>query len=288
MHNPATVLPSMRSLIRDAEHRLRAAGCDEARRNAELLLDHVLGIADASLRVVRPLSPEELERFRSLLHRRAMREPLQYITGSCEFMGHTLAVNRGVLIPRPETEVLAERAMAILSAGATPRPAVLDVGTGSGNIAVALAARLPDAEITAVDLSPEALAVAASNIRRHVPGRVELIEADVFGDLLPGRTFDLIVANPPYVAAEEFPRLQPEIVRFEPRRAVTDDGDGLRFHRRLAGIAGRLRPGGALCVEIGFGQRDPVEELFLAGGLTDVRVTADLEGIPRIVDGRRL
>lgn len=278
------------SLLGRAADHLRSLGFDEARLHAELLLAHVLGLPRIGLYLNfdRPLTAEETDHFKKLFRRRLNHEPLQYILGETEFMGLRIVVDPRVLIPRPETELLVERALAF-AAGLSGGPiAILDVGTGSGNIAVALAHRLRSASVTALDVSADALRVAGGNVERHVPGRVELVTGDLFSDVLPQRTFDLVVSNPPYIPLEEFPRLQPEVRNFEPRLATTDEGDGLRFHRRLVHLAWNfLKPGGAFMVEIGFGQAGAVSVLFSDAGFTGVDVTPDYAGIDRVVEGRK-
>jgi release factor glutamine methyltransferase len=276
------------SLLGAAADHLRSRGFDEARLHVELLLAHVLRLTRMGLYLQfdRPLTSTEVVAFKELFRRRLAHEPLQYILGETAFMGLTLAVSRDVLVPRPETELLVERAMAFANArgGAV---SVLDACTGSGCIAIAIAHFLPGAVVTGIDISEAALAVARENAGRLVPGRVELTAADLLGEPLPGRSFDLIVSNPPYVSAGEFEELEPEVREFEPRIATTDGADGLTFHRRLAVLArDRLTPGGAVMVETGFGQATQVAELFAAAGLTGVCITPDYAGIPRVVEGR--
>jgi release factor glutamine methyltransferase len=278
------------SLLGAAADYLRSRGFDEARLHVELLLSHVLRLTriDLYLQFDRPLTAAEVLQFKELFRRRLTHEPLQYILGETEFMGLALVVDAGVLVPRPETELLVERAIAFASARNSTPVSVLDACTGSGCIAVSLAHRVPGAVVTGIDISSAALRVAAANAGRHVPGRVELSEADLFSDFLPGRTFDLLVSNPPYISAEEFGRLEPEVREFEPRIATTDNADGFTFHRRLAEVArDRLKPEGAVMVEAGFGQAARVAEFFEAAGITGVCITPDYAGIPRIVEGRR-
>ncbi len=278
------------SLLGAAAGHLHARGFDEARLHAEYLLAHVLGLDRLGLYLQfdRPLTPHEVGTFRSLFRRRLSHEPLQYILGETGFMGLRIAVNPDVLIPRPETELLVERALAFAAERPGESLRILDACTGSGNIAVAIAHFLPGATVTAFDSSAEALRTAGINAERIVPGRVTLVEADLFREFLPGRSFDLILSNPPYIPAEEFSRLDPEVRVFEPRLATTDDGDGFRFHRRLALIGSeRLTAGGALMLEVGYGQAAAVASLMADAGLTGLVTTADSAGIPRVVEGRR-
>lgn len=279
---PWTVL----SLLTWAGNYLAEKGFDETRLHVELLLAHVLGISrlDLYLQFDRPLIPDELSRFKVLFRRRLTHEPLQYILGETEFMGLRLDVDRRVLIPRPETEQLVEEALALARRSGVGKVQIVDVGTGSGNIAIAMARMLPDALITAFDVSPEALAVARGNADRNGAANVTFEECDVFDECLTGRLFDLIVANPPYVAAGEYAGLQSEVRDFEPGIAVTDGGDGLRFIRRIARLAAeRLRPGGALCMEIAWNQGETAAAIVAAEGLREVEVKSDYAGHPRIV-----
>jgi release factor glutamine methyltransferase len=283
---PWTVL----SLLTWAGEYLAEKGFDETRLHAELLLAHVLGLSrlDLYLQFDRPLISGELGRFKALFRRRLAHEPLQYILGETEFMGCRLEVDSQVLIPRPETEQLVETAIGIARGTGGTGLEILDCGTGSGNIAIAMARMLPASAITACDVSPGALAVARRNAERNGTANVSFEESDLFGECLPGRSFDMIVANPPYVSAEEYAGLQAEVREFEPRIAVTDGGDGLRFIRRIARLAAeRLRPGGALCMEIAWNQADSARAIVAGEGLQQVQVRPDYAGHPRILTSVR-
>ncbi|MEW6509472.1 MAG: peptide chain release factor N(5)-glutamine methyltransferase [Bacteroidota bacterium] len=279
------------SLLRWAERYLTERGFDEARLHVELLLAHVLDVGRLQLYLQfdRPLTAEELAQFKELFLRRTRHEPLQYILGETLFMGLPISVDRRVLIPRPETELLVE---AVINAekgwGDARNIEILDVGTGSGNVAIALARFLPTAAVTSIDRDRDALAVAESNAQRnHVPG-IRFIECDLLSGQLPAGDFDVIVSNPPYVSEEEFASLQPEIREFEPRYAVTDGGDGLRFIRRIAALASeKLLPGGRVFLEIGYNQREAVTRILAEAGLESVAVRDDFAGNPRIASGRR-
>lgn len=278
------------SLLEWASGYLARRGFDEARLHVELMLAHVLGLKrlDLYLQFDRPLAPEERGAFRLLFERRLKHEPLQYILGHTEFMGLPLAVNRSVLIPRPETEVLVERALELLKEYASRPADVLEIGTGSGNIAVALGSMAPNTTIVSIDNSPEALKVAAGNVARHHLSNVTLLQADVFREFLPDRTFDLMISNPPYVPGDEFRALEPEVREYEPAAAVTDNATGMKILSRIAEIAPhRLRPGGILLMEVGHGQSDRVLGLMIGSGLTDVQLIPDFAHIPRVVQARR-
>ncbi len=268
-------------LLDDARRRLAAAPFRPSTREAALLLGRVLGLSEAEVlaRDDRRVEPPDAERFRSLLERRLRGEPVAYLLGEREFFGRPFAVDPRVLIPRPETEHLIEEALA-LELPAAPR--ILDVGTGSGAIAVTLALELPAARVTAVDLSPAALAVAAANAHRHgVADRVRLAALDLAVGLRLG-SFDLVVSNPPYVDPADRADLSPEIRDFEPAIALVAPGSGESVLVRLLSELDDLAPGTPLLLEIGQGQAGRLETLA-AGSLFELRcLRLDLAGIPRI------
>jgi release factor glutamine methyltransferase len=268
--------------LRSATAELERAGCPSPRVDAEWLLGHALGISRTKLFAdgVRPLEPEEEERVRALVARRARREPLAYILGEWGFRRLLLKVDRRALIPRPETEVLVGRCLALLAGIRQPR--VLDIGVGSGAIAIAIADEHPGASIVATDSSAGALELAADNrARAGLRDRVELVE----GDLFAGREgpFDLVVSNPPYVAADEIPSLQPEVRDFEPRAALLATGLTETLARRAPDVLGA---GGTLCLEVADGAAGDVAELLERLGYLEVTRTRDLAGRERVVDGR--
>lgn len=256
-------------------------GIDTPRLDAELLLADALGCEriDLYTDLLRPLNRDEIARYRDLVRRRAMREPVAYIRGRRGFRRLELAVTPAVLIPRPETEMLVELAMERAADGAR----VLDWGTGSGAVALALASERDDLVVTAVDISEEALAVAREN---DPGGRVEWVGSDGVA-ALQGRRFDLIVSNPPYLRDEELTTVAPEL-GFEPPGALASGPTGLECHERVVSDAVRaLGPGGWLLIEIGVGQHASVMDLMVAAGFADVRSWPDLAGIERVVGGRR-
>jgi release factor glutamine methyltransferase len=278
-----------RSVV-EARQRLRAAGIppDEADLDARLLAQHALGwsteryVADAN----EPASLAFAARFDSLVTRRAAREPFAYIVGYEEFWGLRIDVTPAVLIPRPETELLVE--LSRDECRAKPRMLVADVCSGSGCVAVAIARECNTASVVATDVSQAALAVARHNAARHrVADRIRFVEADLF-DAHSG-PFDLVVANPPYVAERDYSTLQPEVRDHEPAVALVAGADGLAVIRRLVADApARLRPGATLLFEFGYGQSDAVAELIsTTGGLTMVGLRPDLQGIPRVAVARR-
>jgi release factor glutamine methyltransferase len=263
---------------------LQDHGSTTPRLDAELLIGHALGLERIALYTGfdRPLTEPELAACRALLERRGRREPVAYIIGRCGFHDLDLAVDARVLVPRPETEVLVERCLALLGESA---PGVLDVGTGSGAIALAIKAARPDAHVTATDVSADALAVAGANAAA-LGLEVELLESDLLAGVA-GRRFDLIASNPPYIAEADMERLEPEVARFEPRLATVAGASGTEVLDRLIATApDALVEGGWLVVECGAGQAPRVQEAMAAAGGRDVFAERDLAGIERVVGGR--
>jgi release factor glutamine methyltransferase len=267
--------------VRDVERELGAAGVGAPRTDAEILVAHVLGVPRSVLRADgRELAPEALSSLRELTDRRRKREPLQHIVGEWGFRRLTLSVDGRALVPRPETEVVVERCLTLL--GELPAPRVLDVGTGSGAIALALADEHPGARVIAVDVDADALALARENAARTgLADRIELVEGDLFAGA--SGPFDLVVANPPYVRADEVDALEPEVRDHDPRRALVGPGVTDAIAR---GARGMLGPGGWLVLEVGDGQADEVAAFLGQLGYRDVAVTPDLAGTPRVVEGR--
>jgi release factor glutamine methyltransferase len=238
----------------------------------------------------RELTAPEADALRGMIQRRGQREPLQYITGSVSFCGLELTVNKSVLIPRPETELLAERAWKYLgSLPDHPAPRVLDLCCGSGCLAIALAARVPAALVTATDISDEALKVAQENIARHrLEERVELRQGDGVGALDSQVKFDLIVSNPPYIPSAEIEGLDPEVRDFEPRAALDGGPDGADFQRRIARETGPfLQPEGRVMVELEEESAEIARRIFAEAGWTVEGVEPDLNGKSRILIARR-
>ncbi len=264
--------------------RLEAADVGSPRMNAEVLLMFVLGAGRAYLYAhpERELTAEEETRYDEVLAQRATGMPSQYITGHQEFWGLDFVVSPAVLIPRPETEHLVEAVLEL--ARGVPRPKVVDVGTGSGCVAVALAHELKIGEIYGVDLSEDALEVARANAARlQLERRVQFLQSNVLKALSEVRDFDFVVSNPPYVGFNEADKVQKSVFEFEPRMAVFAGRHGLDVICPLIEQAhDALKPGGWLAVEIGYSMCDAVVNL-LSAMWNDIRVVPDLQGIPRVV-----
>jgi release factor glutamine methyltransferase len=276
--------------LRRAEQRLREAGVPDPALDAERLLSHVLGWDRAAIitgsAVALPAAEEP--RVFALVDERAARRPLQHLTGTQAFWRHDFVVSADVLIPRPETEILVEAALEAMRDLAAP--VVVDVGTGSGCVALSLAAERSDAVVHAVDASAAALAVAAENARRlGLPGRVELHEGDLLEPVARLRgAVHLVVSNPPYVDPSEIPSLAPEVRDHEPPAALLAPDPPYGIYERLAAQAVEtLRPGGRLLVEVGRGMADGVAARLGAAGLVSIETRRDLAGIARVVSGRR-
>ncbi len=278
---------SIAEAILHGANNLRRAGVPEERREAGSLLMHVLDRDRTYIlgHAEDLLTDEQVEEFSESLEARAQGKPLQYITGRQEFFGLEFEVNNDVLIPRPETELLVEAALSIVSPNETPF--ICDVGTGSGCIVITLLHKLARARGIALDISAAALAVAERNATRHgVQERLSFVTSDCFAGLGPafGQTFDLIVSNPPYVAERAVDGLQREVRDFEPRVALTAGADGLSVIRRLL-IEARayLKSGGFLIFEMGFDQHDAVKELIDENAWKLLEIYDDLQSIPRTV-----
>ena len=242
--------------------------------------------ADLIAHPERPLDREQQARYQRLLEQRLRFEPIQYILGTQEFFGLELRVTSAVLIPRPETELLVESVLARLPPTTSLR--VVDVGTGSGAIAIALAHALPQALITAIDLSPEALALAHENAAtHHLQDRIHFVQSDLLQQLAPGPTFDAIVSNPPYIPDADASTLHPQVRDHEPAQALFAGPSGLEIYARLIPQAlTRLKSNGLLALEFGFGQREALASLFTTTW-HEVEFFPDLQGIPRIALARK-
>ena len=285
---------TIRSFLSEAESSLASGPHPErARRDAETLLLQVLrqNAPDKNLAWLiahddATLEPESADALRAFVRRRRAGEPMQYIAGEAEFYGLNFRVNRDVLIPRPETEHLVEKLIALAARFLHPR--IVDVGAGSGAIAVALAHALPLAQITATEISPPALAVAKVNAARNgVAERIRFLEGDLLQPVA-GEVFDLVAGNPPYVPEGDRDTLSVEVRDYEPLQALMAGPDGLAVYRRLIPAAfGALVPGGFVAFEIGCGQQQAVGALLADAGFNEVEFVADLQGIPRVATAQR-
>jgi len=265
---------------------LKGKGVENARLNAEHLVGHALGLPRMQLylQFERPLVEEDLEKIRPLVRRRGLREPLQYIVGTTEFFGVELKVDRRALIPRPETEHLAAQIVEKLP---EPPKTILDLGTGSGALALSLAQHYTEAKVLATDISPDAVAIAKENATAlNFTARVEVRESDWFAAIESGATFDLIVSNPPYLSEQETEETLTEVKDFEPRIALTPGGSesGLESYEILIREAyDYLAPGGLLAMETGIAQRAALEEMFTRAAYARHEFVADLTERERFV-----
>jgi release factor glutamine methyltransferase len=277
-------------LIQRTSEFLKRKGVDAPRLQAELLLAHVLHLPRMQLYLnfEKMLAPAELDQFREFVRRRGQREPLQHIIGSVSFCGYEIAVNQHVLVPRPETELLAECGWQFLNecAKEQARPLnVLDYGTGSGCLAIALASKCPQAAVHALDISERALDVARQNAaRNNVASRIQFRAADGMAALPPELRLTLIISNPPYIPTAQIEGLQPEVRDYDPRTSLDGGPDGLHHYRLLAlESAERLEPGGRIMLELGDDQAGAVRDLFQAQNWIVERIVEDYTQRPRII-----
>ncbi|MEM8867976.1 MAG: peptide chain release factor N(5)-glutamine methyltransferase [Verrucomicrobiota bacterium] len=272
---------SIREIKERTEKFFRDKGVPNPSLDTDLLLAHTLGIKrlEIYLDLERPLTDAELDVLRPLVKRRSLREPLQYILGSVEFSGLELKVDKRALIPRQETEELIE--LIAQSVEAAPKT-ILDLGTGTGALALSLAVEYPEASVTALDYSAEALSLAKENASAlGLEDRIEFLEGSWFEPLEEGQRFDLIVSNPPYLTEEEMATAEPEIVDYEPEQALASGVDGLNDLRILmGGTPSYLKAGGLLALETGIAQHEQLAELCVASGFIG-RSHQDLSGRPR-------
>ena len=280
---------TLMQVLREASGYLESHGVDQARLNAERLLSRVLGIPriDLYLQFEKPLETGEREKYKIMLRRRAAREPLQYILGETEFMSLPFRVTPDVLIPRPETEILVEKTIDRANQAAEKQLSILDIGTGSGCIAVSLARALPQARITATDQSGSALQIAKENaVLNGVSGQIAFHQRDIMhaAGLGEPESFDLIVSNPPYIKTDMLESLDPEIKDHEPAAALDGGPDGLNFYRVFAErLPAMVHSPAAVFLEIGSDQGPDVQSVFGNGPWTDMRIFKDLAGLDRVV-----
>lgn len=284
------MLTTLKAIELSTEY-LNKKGVPSSRINAELLLAHVLksNRMNLYLKFDQPLADEEIENYRNLISRRAKREPLQYIIGSVEFYGLQFYVDKNVLIPRQETELLIETIL--LKYNSNAKLKILDIGTGSGNIAITLAKYLPNSSILSIDVDQNALDLAKKNVELNkISGNLDLLKIDLF-KIFDSKidTFDVIISNPPYISIKDYRNLEPELLNFEPKVALTDDNDGLSFYRFISENAKfLLNKGGEVFFEIGFQQSINVKNLLLNNSFKDIEVKKDYADIDRIIIGKIL
>ena len=273
------------AVLKWATEDFRGRAIENPRLDAEVLLSRATGLTRTQLviEMLKPLAPEELARFRDMVKRRRAREPVAYILGEREFYGRTFKVDHRVLIPRPDTEALVEVALA-RSKHVSMCARVLDLCTGSGCVAITLARERPTTQVIAADKSEGAIAVASENAARLGAYNVSFAVCDLFGDLRG--PFDVVTANPPYIASGEIEGLSPDIVKFEPRLALDGGASGDDIVARIVEAApSHLASGGVLAVEVGAGQSDRVAAMMTAKGFRDVERARDYARIERVVSG---
>ncbi|HYR79074.1 MAG TPA: peptide chain release factor N(5)-glutamine methyltransferase [Candidatus Dormibacteraeota bacterium] len=290
MPSDSDISAAARTLIESAAHDLAAVGIESSRLDAEVLMAEAAGVTrEAIVTGSIRLSPAILKKFKAMVARREKREPVAYIVGHKEFYSLDFEVSPAVLIPRPETEFVVTAALEFIAGKANPR--VLDIGTGSGAIAIAIAVNAPAAQVTAADISADALEMAARNARRHrAQDRIKFRRADCF-DVLDGGAalgrFDAIVSNPPYLDDAEIIALEPEVRLYEPRVALSGGAGGLRILRRIASEAGaHLEANGELIMEMAMGHAGDVTRIIVDAGLRVVDVINDFAGQMRVVRAR--
>ncbi len=262
-------------------------GIESPRLNAELLLADILKCRriDLYLKFDQPLKEAEVSQYREYISRRGKFEPLQYITGKTEFYGLPFYVSPDVLIPRPETEFMVEEIIKLF--GTRSDLKILDIGTGSGNIPVVLAKKIANAQITTMDISEKSIQIARRNaVLNEADSKINFVVGDINQLNANGIFYDIIVSNPPYISAEEYPTLQPEIILHEPSIALTDSGDGLNFYRTISIKAkSNLNRGGTLFFELGKGQHIEVQKILQDNGFINIRIIKDYQHIERVISG---
>lgn len=278
-------MPTVLELLTLTSDYLGKRGIESPRLNAELLLSHVLKCKRLNLYLSfdRPLSDNEVNEYRELIKRRKDREPLQYILGEVEFYGLPIRVNNSVLIPRPETEILVETLIKdnnnLLSV------TILDIGTGSGCIAVALAKNISGSAVKGIDISEGALKVAQSNALLNGVDNVNFQKVDILNEM-PDGIYDIVVSNPPYIPLEEYPELEPELKAYEPKMSLTDYGDGVLFYKSICQkCTSLLKPEGKVYFELGQGLDSKVNNIMLQHGFEDIKFVKDYQNINRVISG---
>ncbi|MCD6116709.1 peptide chain release factor N(5)-glutamine methyltransferase [bacterium] len=276
-------------VIKSSTDYLEEHKIENPRLNAEWLLCKILGESRINLyvRFDQPLTKKERGKYKEFIYRRVQREPLQYITEQSEFMSLSFRVNKNVLIPRPETEIMVEF---IIKQYKGKKVRIFDIGGGSGAISVSLAHYLKDSKVLCADISEEALRIAEENaVKNSVNDRIDFKCIDIMTEDIKscaGGLFDVVVSNPPYVSKEEWKKLAPEIVNHEPKNALVAEENGLAFYPAIVRQAKSiLKKGGLIAVEVGYGQSDDVAQIFRSSGLKNLQILNDYNGIQRVVTG---
>jgi len=277
--------------LNGASDYLQNKGIKSVRLNSELLLAHILNCKrlELYLSFERPLQKSEIDIYRELLKRRSSFEPLQYIIGKVEFYGLEFEVNQSVLIPRPETELLVEAI--IESVKKDERINILDIGSGSGNISIALAKNIPSCKVVGLDISKEAIETSKRNAKlNEVENQLMFMKKNILNGIDIGKNrFDVVVSNPPYVSVENFANLDPELRLYEPKIALTDESDGLSFYRKISSLSrSLLKNNGKIFFEIGAGQSEAVKKILMDDDYKNIVIKKDFSDIERIIFGEKI
>lgn len=264
---------------------LKEKNIENARLNAELLLSDTLKIPRIKLYLdfEKPLKEDEISEYRTKIRRRLNHEPLQYILGYTEFYGLRFELSPDVLIPRPETEILVEKAIESVSSFEMIKPKILEIGTGSGCISIAAASKT-NCTIDAIDISEDALSIARKNSESNgTTARINFFNKNILTDFTSFNGYDMVLCNPPYVPENEFETLQIEIKNFEPRSALSDEGDGLSYYRKIFGLFKETSNGIKILIELGDGKKDEVEKLLESYKISNYNIYKDYHGIDRVL-----
>jgi release factor glutamine methyltransferase len=261
-------------------------GVESPRLNAELLLAEILGCSrlELYLKFDQPLKDQEVSKYREFIKRRGEREPYQYIVGNTEFYGMKLKISPDVLIPRSETELLIERVIQFTENLEDIN--ILDIGTGSGNIALGLRCNIKSGIIDSIDISERALSIARENSEKYNNSNAVNFYLSSIESFVTDKKYDAVVSNPPYISLQDYSSLEPELLKYEPRAALTDEADGFKYYSIIASKAGALlKKGGRLFFEMGFGQSERIGRIMKDNGFTDLVIKKDYQNIDRVIDG---
>jgi release factor glutamine methyltransferase len=272
-------------LLKVTEKLLKEKNIENARLNAELLLSDTLKMPRIKLYLdfEKPLKENEISEYRTKIRRRLNHEPLQYILGYAEFYGLRFGITPEVLIPRPETELLVEKAVESISSFEMINPKILEIGTGSGCISIAVASKV-NCTIDAIEISEESLNIARKNSESNgTTSKINFLNKNILTDYTSFNGYDIALCNPPYVPKNEFETLQAEIKKFEPRSALTDEGDGLSYYRKIFGLFKETSAGIKIFMELGDGKKDEVEKLLKSSRISNYDIYKDYHGIERVL-----